>query len=847
MAQENPQAIVNQIEHVYGDSGGAKNVLLATKQAHDVAVGTLTPAVGYGWEDGASGGQAKYVRLASMTYPDNQRTVYYSYGPNEVGAHLSRLRATSQTPGALENQGLVQYRYMGSGTVVKVEHPDLAGGLTLAYRGPDQQGHRTFPGFDRFGRAVQQNWTNAGATTTVDSFAYGYDANSNVMYRDVQTPGNPNTLDEAYDYDGLDRLSSMGRGQWDEGQLQQSVFEQGWGLDGVGNWSFFDDDGQDQDRTHNAANELTGIANGWASPVHDAGGNMIEMPKPGDETAPVHLTYDAWNRLTEVRADNEGEPGDLVASYEYDGLNRRIQKTTDNGQRTTHFFYNEQWQVIEERSTNNQQQATIAQYVWDARYIDSPVVRFHDSNADGDLSDPADNTLYYTTDANWNVTGLVNTSGQVVERYAYTPYGQVTVLEGQVDRDGNPTVDWSGDADNASDVGNSVLYGGYRFDVETGLYQVRNRYYHPTLGRFANRDPIVYAGGANLYGYYGLDPMGTGPTTMPVTPRPRIRPRDEWVPIFGQYYDVDEAGHCRKVVGFETNSIAEWERRIRGMGRWNEAEFGRLRDKAEASIAATGSVTAHHAVNEVDWEATWEFARVQVELARRQLKAELEGSGKPLQVWEYPLAALATVLGASTAKDGGTPLQAMVSFAAAYALQKAAAHMLESDPSPVRRNPAQLMQKMDNQLDATFSERQLYESVSAPPAAPARIFYVNPAGEALSSTVLARQGTSHLAGNFQGLKGATLEEIVARVPSGWTWAPQRGGNGLRFFDASRIERLRLHGPSSNPQIPASSNSRMGWTMRVMDRAGNYYDDLGRIVPYNANEGHIPIAGNPNAR
>jgi RHS repeat-associated protein len=125
-------------------------------------------------------------------------------------------------------------------------------------------------------------------------------------------------------------------------------------------------------------------------------------------------------------------------------------------------------------------------------------VRFHDSNADGDLSDPADNTLYYTTDANWNVTGLVDTGGQVVERYSYTPYGEVSVL----------TSDWQPVTNNQSAYDNQILYAGYRFDAESGLYQVRNRYYHPTLGRFANRDPIGYAGGANLYGYCGESPTG---------------------------------------------------------------------------------------------------------------------------------------------------------------------------------------------------------------------------------------------------------------------------------------------------------------------------------------------------
>ena len=45
------------------------------------------------------------------------------------------------------------------------------------------------------------------------------------------------------------------------------------------------------------------------------------------------------------------------------------------------------------------------QYVWDIRYIDAPVVRFHDGDTDGSYNDPEDNTLYYCNDANYNPDG----------------------------------------------------------------------------------------------------------------------------------------------------------------------------------------------------------------------------------------------------------------------------------------------------------------------------------------------------------------------------------------------------------------------------------------------------------
>jgi len=139
------------------------------------------------------------------------------------------------------------------------------------------------------------------------------------------------------------------------------------------------------------------------------------------------------------------------------------------------------------------------------RYVDAPVVRFHDGNTDGDLdggSEEGDNTLYYTTDANWNVTALVDAeTGGVVERYMYDPYGKATVLNGEsgYDADGQVT-EWSVDT-GGSDWANDVLYCGYRWDFETGLYQVRRRYYHPTIGRWVTSDPIGYEAGVNLHEY----------------------------------------------------------------------------------------------------------------------------------------------------------------------------------------------------------------------------------------------------------------------------------------------------------------------------------------------------------
>jgi RHS repeat-associated protein len=198
---------------------------------------------------------------------------------------------------------------------------------------------------------------------------------------------------------------------------------------------------------------------------------MTTAPKPGAEATPIHLRYDAWNRLAEVDSDSGGSPGAAIATYAYDGLNRRVKKTV--GTDAYDYYYNEQWQVLEVRKNGSAN--PVEQWVWDQRYVDAPLLRWHDSDTDG----TADDTLYACDDANMNVTALVDASGTVQERYAYDPYGKVSVFDGS----------WAGRS--ASSYAWEVLYAGYRYDSKTGLCQVRNRYLHPTLGIWAERDPVA--------------------------------------------------------------------------------------------------------------------------------------------------------------------------------------------------------------------------------------------------------------------------------------------------------------------------------------------------------------------
>ncbi len=276
-------------------------------------------------------------------------------------------------------------------------------------------------------------------------------------------------------------------------------------------------------RTFNAQNQISTVLGGTA-PTYDNNGNTIS---DNSQT----FVYDAWNRLVAALSGST-----TVAAYGYDALGRRISETYSGSSTTNYLYYSPQWQVIEERQNGNSSTNVSQQYVWGAAYIDQMISR--DTYTSGSIS----STLFVLQDANWNVTALTDSSGNVVERYLYDPYGDVTVLNAS----------WAPVSGNASAFGWRYLHQGGRLDPVTGWYDFRNRDYIPSEGRWAERDPMGFGGGSlNFYSYAQSNPMiGNDPLGM-------------------RYLAPDGEAHDY----YQT--LFEYRREMSGVGRWNADSFWR--------------------------------------------------------------------------------------------------------------------------------------------------------------------------------------------------------------------------------------------------------------------------------
>ncbi|MCG3137129.1 MAG: hypothetical protein HJJLKODD_00972 [Phycisphaerae bacterium] len=115
---------------------------------------------------------------------------------------------------------------------------------------------------------------------------------------------------------------------------------------------------------------------------------------------------------------------------------------------------------------------TVIVYGFD--YVDEPVAIWR-------YSSPTSAVLYFVMrDGNYNVTGLVDVNGNLVDQYSFDPYGNYLAAETAAGQ----AINWE-----TTILKSPFGHQGLLYLPEIKCYHNRARIYSPTLGRFLQRDP----------------------------------------------------------------------------------------------------------------------------------------------------------------------------------------------------------------------------------------------------------------------------------------------------------------------------------------------------------------------
>ena len=554
-------SVIDQVQYSYDGWGNVTNF----EQDRNGEVGASGSVddyeVSYAYAKSTTGRNA--VRRSSMTLPSGTVvTLNYSdeYKSNEA-SRVAKLVISETT--------VARYEYLGASQVVGTDYPQPDVFSRVFDPSTGDYDH-----LDRFNRITSNRWTS-DLTTDVEFYHIDieYDRNSNITLIEDQVHTG---FDVEYTMDDLDRLIDAEEGTWNGSAITTRTRHQVWTLGHTGNWDVgkLDLDGDDNwnetdeyndDRTHNAVNELTARDtddNGTNdySLTYDAVGNLT------DDDEEYEYVYDPFGRLREVKNQSSA----LVAEYTYNGLGFMLgvhEDTDDDGDvdgSDLWFYtaYDEAWRGVStyRSSDSDPKEEFVVQLAGDdgrggASYINGVVLRNKDANtawtaaSDGVLEE----RVYYCQNWRGDVSALLHANRILMEWVKYSAYGVPMGLPGaDTDSDGDcdstdiaqiqswinspPSphdvrgdVDLDGDVDagdkssaqaylegvslgwsslSSTDVANARAFAGYVSLVTEGLALARTRTHLPASGRWVKRDTLGYVDGLGLYAYGRSSPTG---------------------------------------------------------------------------------------------------------------------------------------------------------------------------------------------------------------------------------------------------------------------------------------------------------------------------------------------------
>lgn len=438
------------------------------------------------WNDSTPNVARAYDAASRLITLTTSGVVTHTYAYDVAGQLLSETTAPiALAPAAFT----VAYTYDLDGRRTQLTYPDTDS-VTYAYTARGQVASISAGGppplatfaYDLDGRRTQKVLENGVTTTytydvahqlttlahansagTLASFAYTYDTGGRRTAK-AMTGSAVVARSETYGYDAIDQVTTAGYGSAGNESFAYDAMGNRTtaSLLGVGSVSY----------SANSLNQYTSL--GGSAPTYDINGNTLTLPNRA-------FAYDGQSRMKSTTVGIPGLAGYHAASFVYDARNRQVSRTVDGI--TTYFIW-DGWSLLAEYRIIGGTPAQTARYVHGPR-LDEILVQ-----ARGVAPTP----VYLHEDALGSTYLLTNASGAMVERYAYTAFGEVTAFNASGASVATPTT--------------RFLYTGREWIAELGLNDHRNRFYLPSIGRWLSKDPIGPLGpdGPNLYKYVRNSP-----------------------------------------------------------------------------------------------------------------------------------------------------------------------------------------------------------------------------------------------------------------------------------------------------------------------------------------------------
>lgn len=181
---------------------------------------------------------------------------------------------------------------------------------------------------------------------------------------------------------------------------------------------------------------------------------------------------DAFGRITAVKSGSN-----IVLELEYDALGRpSVLKEVGEPDKTFNYLGG----FVEQENANDSPARQMTLHP-----VTGVPVAYHSSAG----------THYALIDGRFNLLGLLNIDGELVETYRYRTFGSPEIFDGT----GSPI--------SSSAFGVQPIFGGQRYVAGPGLYLSKKRLMDPEHGLFLAPDPKGYVDSPMLYAYTAQDPI----------------------------------------------------------------------------------------------------------------------------------------------------------------------------------------------------------------------------------------------------------------------------------------------------------------------------------------------------